>query len=124
MGSYHELVLNVDLKEDTPDEKIKEINDFMNSYLFRHCYYFKGLLTKEFEVDKIDGLYKLSMRGMLKDYDNRINEFLELIKEHLAVDDEEDEFLGYYRYEETREPTLLYLVGGEIIEGKKDWLNG
>lgn len=116
MGMYHELVLNVDFKESMPKDKAEEIEDFMNENFFYACYYFKGGTIRRFEFDKISENYKLSMRGTFKNYEDQIDTFLNMIKDWLMVDDEFDEFLGYYRYEEEVNPTLLYSEEGKIIK--------
>lgn len=130
---YTELVLGVDLKKDTPENVInvlkymlgdlndKTIIDVPQHALFTpktrwdfmlRCdsYYFDGLTDHRFELDDIDEQYHLNIRCNFKNYDNEIELFLDWIKEYLHTTG----FLGYYRYEEFDDPTLIYNDYGDI----------
>ncbi|MCP4651089.1 MAG: hypothetical protein GY853_13560 [PVC group bacterium] len=120
MGMYTEIYVNVDLKTDTPQEVIDILRAmcdkdasaecFKNSggrwpYLFNNGSYYTpntecGLLT----YDKISEQYSLLAKGDIKNYGSEIEKFFEFIKPWC-----EGEFIGYYRYEESREPTLVYI---------------
>lgn len=91
-------------KPETPN------NDFFGclrwSYLFTmgsayfdyntHCDFMRRSYLKH---------YELSVTSNLKNYDNEIQEFLKWI--HPYVNKLNDEFMGYFRYEEDNRPTLI-----------------
>ncbi len=119
MGMYTEIFVNVDLKKETPSEVINTIRAMCNkdhtspylegkpvrwSYMFNDGSYSLprtecGLLTK----DDLNGSYSLLAKGDIKNYGSEIGQFFELIKPWV-----EDDFMGYARYQEDREPTLIY----------------
>ena len=116
MGMYTEIYVNVDLKEDTPDEVINVIRDVCEGRTSegkpdRWCqlgysmsYYTPNTSCSNLTLDKISGRYSLLLKGDIKNYEGEIEQFFDFIEPH--VDDEE--FMGYLRYEEDREPTLIY----------------
>ena len=75
-------------------------------------YYFDAKTISTFEYDKIVDNYYLCIRSNLKNYDNEIELFIDWIMPYLNKVD--GEFLGFYRYEETEEPTLIYMR--EVVE--------
>ena len=119
MGMYTEIYVNVDFDENTPDEVIGTIkamcakddrSPFLSdkpsrwSYLFNNGSYYLpltecGLLT----YDDIGKQYSLIGKGDIKNYEQEIQQFFDYIKPYV-----ENEFMGYYRYEESREPVLVY----------------
>ena len=119
MGMYTEVFVNVDLKKDTPKEVIETIRAMCNkdhtspsldgkpdrwAYMFNDGSYYLprtecGLLTK----DDLTGSYSLLAKGGIKNYGSEIEQFFDFIKPWV-----EDDFMGYTRYEEDREPTLFY----------------
>ena len=119
MGMYAEIYVNADLKENTPQEVIEVITAMCNkndeaealkdkprrwAYLFNNgsCYF---PLTEcgKITYDKIGGHYSLLAKGDIKKYGGEIEQFFDFIKPWC-----EGEFIGYYRYEESREPVLMY----------------
>ena len=51
----------------------------------------------------------------IKNYNNEIEEFFEWLMPY--IDGEEGDFIGYSRYEETKELTLVYLkIGGYHVD--------
>jgi hypothetical protein len=54
--------------------------------------------------DDTDHEYKLNVRCCFKNYDNEIDLFLDFIRPYLVTTG----FLGYKRYEEDDDPTLIY----------------
>lgn len=126
MGMYTELVLGVNLRSDTPENVI----DILYYMLAGTCniiapettdhplfqterwrfmltcdsYYFDGHTDSSMERDDISHEYELNVRTNLKNYDNEIRLFLDFIRPYLVTDG----FLGYTRYEEDDDPTLIY----------------
>tara|TARA_R100001480_G_C4732518_1_gene181150 strand:- start:741 stop:1124 length:384 start_codon:yes stop_codon:yes gene_type:complete len=119
MGHYTEIYINADLKEETPQEVINVLaamcskNDKEDSlkdkpgrwsYLFGNGSYYTPLTScANLTFDDIGGHYSILGKGDIKNYEDEIEEFFAFIKPWC-----EDEFIGYYRYEEQREPTLVY----------------
>ena len=69
-------------------------------------YYFDADTHSTLRFDDISGSYYLCVRANLKNYNNEIQKFIDWIMPYLNK--YEGEFLGFYRYEETEEPTLIY----------------
>lgn len=121
MGMYTEIFVNTNLKTDTPNEVIDVLKAMCDkdstaqclkdkperwAYLFNNGSYYVastecGMLT----YDKISSKYSLLAKGDIKNYENEIEQFFEFIKPWC-----DNEFIGYYRYEESREPTLVYAM--------------
>ena len=57
-------------------------------------------------ADDISNAYYLCVRANLKNYGEEIRKFLDWITPYLEK--YEGEFLGFYRYEESEQPTLIY----------------
>lgn len=128
MGMYTEFVCAIELKKDTPKEVINildnmvqgetEYNILPNNPFFEcgrwYClftmdsYYFSGRTNTILEYDDIAKTHYLTIRSNLKNYDDEINKFLSWIKPYIQIHCEDDDFLGYSRYEEFREPELIY----------------
>lgn len=131
MGMYTEFVFASELKKETPIAIIKvlesmisgnfiENKDYViNNHNFFKCdrwkwlflsdsYYFDGESMSNIEYDKISNTYFLTVRSNLKNYNEEILNFIDFIYPYLVPKSEEDDFLGYYRYEKRREPTLIY----------------
>lgn len=125
MGMYTELNIGVNLKTSTPDNIIKILdymlgnNDDDNIELTSHSlfstgrwkymlrcdsYYFDGRTDSSMEYDGIIKSYQLNVRCNLKNYDDEISLFLDFIQPYLDTYG----FLGYTRYEEYEDPTLIY----------------
>lgn len=128
MGMYTEFVFASNLKRDTPQGVIDILkamtegegyellnipeDNFFKCYRWRwlftcDSYYFNGETNTLFTYDDILKTCTLTVRSNLKNYDLEIQKFLKWIKPYL--DKYEDDFLGYYRYEEDDEPTLIYM---------------
>lgn len=73
-------------------------------------YYFPSISDSKMEQDRIDQQYHLNIRCNLKNYDDEIEKFLDYISPYI----ETKGFLGYMRYEESEEPTLIYCDSGKI----------
>lgn len=128
MGMYTELVFASRLKRNTPQDVVdilramteEEGYELLNipgdnffkcdrwRWLFTcDSYYFDGETNTIFTYDDILKTYILTIRSNLKNYNLEIQKFLKWIKPYL--DKYEDDFLGYYRYEEDESPTLIYM---------------
>lgn len=128
MGMYTEFVCAIELKKDTPQDVINILDnmtegednyDFKPNHPFFECdrwrwlftmdsYYFSGRTNTKFEYDDISKTHYLTIRSNLKNYDDEINKFLNWIKPYIEMHGEDDEFLGYSRYEECCDPLLIY----------------
>ena len=126
MGMYTELHFNSELKQDTPESVIK-ILEFMlgngeepaelpNHELFDttrwrgmlkgDSYYFDADTHSTLRFDDISKSYYLCVRCNVKNYDDEIEKFIDWVMPNL--DKYDGDFLGFSRYEETEEPTLIY----------------
>jgi len=131
MGMYTELHFNAELKEDTPEEviallrfmlgDIEEQMDPSPEHLFfkttrwnwmLKCdsYYFAADTHSTLRYDDIGRCRYLCIRCNLKNYDDEIEHFLDWIMPY--IDASPGDFLGFHRYEENEEPTVIYLPGG------------
>lgn len=129
MGMYTEFVFASELKKETPEEIINILKDMVNgnsyntysipNHEFFKCdrwkclftgdsYYFDGGTMSKITYDDITKTYFLTVRSNLKNYDSEIERFLDFIYPYLDEKYDTSDFLGYYRYEENREPDLIY----------------
>ena len=128
MGMYTEFHFNAELKEDTPEDVLGllrymtgETRDRPDKTpdheLFETGRWFLMLCCDSayFDMSTASGLHRsgtfsfwyLSIRTNFKNYDNEIDKFLDWIHPYLNKDDAE--FLGFYRYEDDENPTLIYM---------------
>ena len=127
MGMYTELVLGVEIK---PTESVLGILRYMlgdtNDYgqhdnhelfttdrwsymLVSDSYYFDGQTDSKLYEDH--GKYYLNIRCNLKNYCGEIKKFLDWLCPYIVTAG----FIGYTRYEEFDDPTLIYNDYGEIV---------
>lgn len=126
MGMYTELHFNAQLKRDTPKQVIDTLA-YMNwqvqdepSILPKHelfgksrwdfmlrcsSSYFALSPASSVDWDEDSRCYYLHVRCNLKNYNDEIESFLDWIMPYI---DSGGECLGYYRYEEENDPTLIY----------------
>ena len=126
MGMYTELVLGVDLRSDTPNEVVDTLTYMLaidqedltpiipDHELFQtdrwevmlRCgsSYFDGGTHSEMSYDKYGRVWRISIRCNLKNYSSEIEKFINWISPYVSTRG----FAGYSRYEEEREPTLIY----------------
>jgi len=137
MGMYTELVMACELPKDTPeniiniikymlgeiDEKpdtIEEDDSLFNTtrwccMLRSSSYYFiKSRSASSLQYDEISKHYILSIWCNLKNYDEEIDKFLNWIIHYTSSYG----FVGYTRYEEFENPTLIYF-DNNIVEYKE-----
>lgn len=130
MGMYTEFHFNVKLKTNV-DSKILATLEFMLSGLSNKCdlsfktpdhelfetdrwrymlrcnsYYFPADTHSTLRHDDIRKNYHLCIRCNLKNYSGEIEKFIDWIKPHIDAFD--GDFLGFSRYEETDDPTLIH----------------
>lgn len=118
MGMYTEVYVNVTLKKETDASVIQVLRNMTNgqriegapdrwSHMFSNgSYYVSQTSVANLTFDEQTGQYSLLGKGDIKNYNGEIEQFFEFIKPWC---DESYKFIGYYRYEEDREPTLIYL---------------
>lgn len=123
MGMYTELVLACEV-EDNYQDCIRPIecllmnridctypdHEFFKSprskyMLNSDSYYFDGETHSNLKYDIQVESYYLTIRCNLKNYDNEIEKFLNWLAPYILSYG----FLGYYRYEEHENPTLIYI---------------
>ena len=119
MGMYTEIYVNVDLKEDTPKAVIDTLQYICKGNtpegfpsrtgsLFQDCsYYTPRTCVSRLTYDEIGKQWSLLGKGDLKNYEDEIKHFFDWIKPW--VDGWPGDFIGYHRYEEAQEPTLVFL---------------
>lgn len=124
MGMYTELVLGIEIED---NDKIIQTLRYMlgeteyqpvdDHELFRtdrwdymlkcDSYYFDGQTDSKLYMDDLyedNPKFYLNVRCNLKNYDNEINKFLDWLNPYIKTFG----FLGYLRYEENEDPTLIY----------------
>jgi hypothetical protein len=129
MGMYTEFHYNAKLSVDTPDVVIDILKRMLGQPydktatcdhgLFRterwefmlrgDSYYFDADTHSTLRFDTVIESYVLCIRCNFKNYDNEIGLFVDWMSQY--IDKQPGEFLGFYRYEEDRQPTLLYAEG-------------
>lgn len=128
MGMYTHLVLNANLKEDTPKEVIDTL--LYLSYQTEACpideahalygakrirmvmcgdsYSFDGDTHYNFYFDETAEEWALTINSNIKNYDEEYQKFLEYICPYITDDWHDKKFLGFIRHEEAEHPTLIY----------------
>lgn len=128
MGMYTDFCFDVIIRSNVPDHvvtilnQMRDLDDSLDKILpdhqfFRcdrwmqigHCgsAYFPAEPRFIFEKESFSNDYVLNLRCNLKNYDDEIKHFIDWIKPY--VDADPGEFLGFYRYEESAHPTLVYM---------------
>lgn len=143
MGMYTEIYINVNLKKETPQsvlDVLKAMCDYNEDaqclkdhpsrwlYLFGDCsYYTPRTECAKLTYDDISKQWSLLGKGDIKNYGGEIEEFFEWICPWIDFEEDPEEdrdpeceyqtkmFVGYHRYEEDVEPTLVYKSKGKII---------
>lgn len=121
MGMYTELVLGLELdNNEATIQKLKYMLD-ITTYdvpiddpffktprweymLYCDSYYFAGQTDSKLIYDNMVNTHYLNVRCNLKNYNNEIELFLQWLAPHIVTNG----FLGYMRYEEDDNPTLIY----------------
>ena len=125
MGMYTALHLNIELERNTTLDVIWTLEAMTGkkapTFQFDHplfdtarwdfmlqcsSYYHKAWSASEMVYDDTAKCYFLRVQCDFKNYDSEIELFLDWIDPYIRA--EPGEFLGYYRYEEDVEPTIIY----------------
>ena len=126
MGMYTELHFNAELRRDTPPEVLEVLRFMLGEVeaqpqlpdhalfsaprwrmVFRcDSYYFDADTHSTLRFDDISCSHYLCIRANLKNYDDEIDKFVDWITPYL--DKREGDFLGFKRYEEDEDPTLIH----------------
>ncbi len=131
MGNYTEINVCFDLFENTP-EKIVNILQYLiegtemltelPDHDFFKCdrwfaiaccdsYYFDGQTCSKMKFDNISNTWKVNIRANLQNQDSEIKKFIDWLAPHICTFG----FIGYTRYEEFYDPTLIYIEDGEAV---------
>lgn len=121
MGMYTEIYVNMDFKTETPPEVISVLQAMCAqddsaeclkdkprrwSHLFNNgSFYTPNTECANLTFCEISNSYSLLAKGDIKNYEGEIEQFFDFVKPWC---DDPDSFIGYYRYEEAREPVLVY----------------
>lgn len=121
MGMYTEIYVNVDFEEGLPESVLNVLKamcgwegfeEYIEEYPSRWFYLFNSgsyytpnTSVAKLTCDDISGKWSLLGKGDVKNYGEEIEEFFEFIKPYV-----ENNFMGYMMYEESYEPTLMYVV--------------
>lgn len=126
MGMYTEFHFNARLRKDVPDDVLAILKGMVQGedeapettpahplfatdrweYMLQcDSYYFAADTRSTLRFDEIGGFHALCIRCNLKNYDGEIQKFIDWIMPYI---DEHDEMLGFYRYEESKQPTLVF----------------
>lgn len=145
MGMYTEIYVNVDFKEDTPEEVIKVIQAVCNrgcdaealkgfpvrwGHLFSDGSFYTPLTCcANMTFNKISNHWSLLGKGDIKNYEGEIKQFFKFIAPWC-----QQQFIGYSRHECDIHPTLVYSddlrsennapresVDERLIRGKGKW---
>jgi hypothetical protein len=126
MGMYTEFHFNSELIESISNDTIQVLRYMLHEIdsiseipthslfdtdrwrfmLVTDSYYFDADTHSSLRHDYLGGWY-LCIRCNLKNYCSEIEKFIDWIKPYLYK--QPGDFLGFYRYEETEEPTLIYM---------------
>lgn len=126
MGMYTELHFNSELKKNVSQNIINVLQFMIDnedkpqslpdhplfstsrwySMLRTDSYYFDADTHSTLRFDSISESYFLCIRCNLKNYNREIQKFVDWIMPYLAKHN--NDFLGFYRYEEDETPTLIY----------------
>lgn len=126
MGMYTHLVLNANLKKDTPNEVIGTLLYLSDQtgvcpIVENHPLYgterirmvmcgdscsFDGDTHYEFHFDEIQEEWALTINSNIKNYDEEYQKFLDYIQPYIT--DDWRKFLGFIHHEEDENPTLIY----------------
>lgn len=131
MGMYTELVIACSINEkhkDYIDALNYMVNEIPCEIKFNHplfktdrwdwmfdgdSYYFSGKSHSEFIYDKLIKGWVLTARFNIKNYNEEIEKLLDWIAP--VAEEWNNEFVGYYRYEEYENPTLIFFNKGKVV---------
>ncbi|WP_345806609.1 hypothetical protein [Bacillus pumilus] len=94
--------------DDLPDHELLSDDTRWEWMLQSDSYYFDGKTYSKIEKDNIVGNCYVSIRCNLKNYGDEIEKFINWVSPYIRKDYEQY-FIGYKRYEEDKEPTLIFV---------------
>ena len=106
-------------------EPIDEIEDFCEEYdffrLFHSSSFYFGAAEsiRKFYYEPIDDTYKISTRADFKNYDGKLEDFLEYIKPYVESGSGPKKIYAYVHYELDDFPTIYSLSGTFKVNGEK-----
>lgn len=74
-------------------------------------YYFDGSTNSKMIFDTISKTWKVNIRANLMNYDSEIKHFLDWLAPYI----ETNGFIGYTKYEEFEDPTLIYIEDDRAV---------
>ena len=98
-----------EMPEMLPDHELFK-SDRWRVMLRMDSYYFDEDTHSTLRWDDNGESYYLNIRCNLKDYDSEIEKFIDWIMPYLDEYKQPGDFLGFYRYEEDEEPTIIKYV--------------
>lgn len=137
MGMYTELHYNAELVSDVPESVLAVLRymlgmrnnapELPDHPLFRtsrwhimltcDSYYFAADTHSTLRWDEIGDCWYLCVRSNLKNYDQEIERFIEWVDPYVEAG--EGEFLGFYRYEESENPTVIRKAQDSAASGQE-----
>jgi len=127
MGMYTEIYVNVDLKEETPQEIIDTLSQLCeglrpsgfpkrSGLLFNNgSYYTPFTYVRSLTYDEISRQWSFLGKGDLKNYSGEVEHFFSWLMPW--VDGSPGDFVGYHRYEEDQKPTLVFIPEEKMSDG-------
>ena len=107
MGMYTEIYVNVDLKEETPQEIIDTLKQKSRLLFKNGSYYTPSTYVCSLTHDAFLQRWSLLGKGDLKNYSGEIEHFFDWLMPW--VDGSPGDFVGYRRYELDQKPTLVFI---------------
>lgn len=133
MGMYTEINVCFDLRQDVSMDVVGILHALIDDvelpslvvlpkHEFFRCdrwkmvcccgsYYFDGLTHSIMSFDMISKTWKVNIRANLKNYDSEIEKFLDWLVPYIKTCG----FIGYARYEEFDDPTLVYIEDHKVV---------
>jgi len=136
MGMYTEIRYFGGLKKDVPEhvphilrfmvgQPVTEPSNLPDHPLFKdtrwaymlNCdsYYFEADTHSTMRFDDIGEQWQLTVQSNLKNYNDEIAKFIDWVSPYVQAMD--GQFVGYTRYEEENNPTLIYHNRGLVAVG-------
>jgi len=125
MGMYTELIFGAELKRETPKEVIETLRymigdveekpknfpfeSFRNPLLGGSFYFAVSTAVSKMWQEKVHGVWRISTRANIKNYDGEIEEFLKWITPWIDSGSGYNDMYAIVIYEESTEPTIYYL---------------
>lgn len=112
VGILHALIYDVEL----PSLVVLPKHEFFRCDRWKmicccSSYYFDGLTHSIMSFDTISKTWKVNIRANLKNYDSEIEKFLDWLAPYIKTYG----FIGYTRYEEFDDPTLVYIEDHKVV---------